>query len=127
MRSLHSQIRQEVKRKDMHQNIKLGPGGIREVEFIAQVFQLIRGGRDPDLRLRPTLAVLQRLGEKQQLPDKTVTELSDAYRFLRNLEHRLQYLDDQQTQTLPESSADQALIAERHGFCYLCRFSAAAR
>ncbi|HTJ54212.1 MAG TPA: bifunctional [glutamate--ammonia ligase]-adenylyl-L-tyrosine phosphorylase/[glutamate--ammonia-ligase] adenylyltransferase [Nitrosospira sp.] len=116
LRSLHSQIRREVKRKDMHQNIKLGPGGIREVEFIAQVFQLIRGGRDPDLRLRPTLAILQRLGEKQQLPEKAVTELSDAYRFLRNLEHRLQYLDDQQTQALPQSSADQALIGSAMGF-----------
>jgi glutamate-ammonia-ligase adenylyltransferase len=116
LRSLHSQIRREVKRKDMHQNIKLGPGGIREVEFIAQVFQLIRGGRDPDLRLRPTLAVLQRLGEKQQLSDKAVAELSSAYCFLRNLEHRLQYLDDQQTQTLPQNSADQTLIAGAMGF-----------
>ncbi|HEY6044461.1 MAG TPA: bifunctional [glutamate--ammonia ligase]-adenylyl-L-tyrosine phosphorylase/[glutamate--ammonia-ligase] adenylyltransferase, partial [Nitrosospira sp.] len=122
MRSLHSQIRQEVKRKDMHQNIKLGPGGIREVEFIAQVFQLIRGGRDPDLRLRPTLAVLQRLGEKQQLSDKTVAELLDAYCFLRNLEHRLQYLDDQQTQTLPENATDQALVAAAMGFATYADF-----
>jgi len=116
MRDLHSQIRQEVKRREMHENIKLGPGGIREIEFIAQVFQLIRGGRDPDLRIRPTLAVLQRLCEKQQLPEKTVVDLTDAYCFLRNLEHRLQYLDDQQTQTLPENSADQNLIAMGMGF-----------
>ncbi|MDE2365633.1 MAG: bifunctional [glutamate--ammonia ligase]-adenylyl-L-tyrosine phosphorylase/[glutamate--ammonia-ligase] adenylyltransferase, partial [Betaproteobacteria bacterium] len=116
MRSLHSQIRQEVRRREMHENIKLGPGGIREVEFIAQVYQLIRGGRDPELRIRPTLAVLRRLEEKRQLSDKAVVELSDAYCFLRNLEHRLQYLDDRQTQTLPENAADQALIAAAMGF-----------
>ena len=116
MRGLHSQIRQEVRRREMHDNIKLGPGGIREIEFIAQVFQLIRGGRDAELRIHPTLAVLQRLRKKRQLPDKAVAELSDAYSFLRNLEHRLQYLDDQQTQTLPENSADQALIAAAMSF-----------
>ena len=64
MRALHAQIRQEVNRREMYENIKLGPGGIREVEFIAQVFQLIRGGRDIDLRIQPTLSVLRRLGEK---------------------------------------------------------------
>ncbi len=116
MRDLHSQIRQEVSRREMHGNIKLGPGGIREIEFIAQVFQLIRGGRDAGLRARPTLAVLQLLREKRQLSDKAAAELADAYCFLRNLEHRLQYLDDQQTQTLPESPADQALIATTMGF-----------
>ncbi|MDQ3185765.1 MAG: bifunctional [glutamate--ammonia ligase]-adenylyl-L-tyrosine phosphorylase/[glutamate--ammonia-ligase] adenylyltransferase [Pseudomonadota bacterium] len=116
MRGLHSQIRQEVSRREMHQDIKLGPGGIREIEFIAQVFQLIRGGRDADLRIRPTLAVLQHLREKRWLSDQAVAELSDAYCFLRNLEHRLQYLDDQQTQALPENPADQALIAIAMGF-----------
>ena len=116
MRALHAQIRQEVNRREMHENIKLGPGGIREVEFIAQVFQLIRGGRDIDLRVQPTLSVLRRLGEKQHLSDAAATELSAAYRFLRNLEHRLQYLDDQQTQTLPDDPVDQALIARSMGF-----------
>lgn len=116
MRDLHSQIRKEVSRCEMHDNIKLGPGGIREIEFIAQVFQLTRGGRDADLRIRPTLAVLRRLQEKRQLPDATVAELIDAYCFLRNLEHRLQYLDDQQTQMLPEDPAEQALIAAAMGF-----------
>lgn len=116
MRDLHSQIRLEVGRREMHENIKLGPGGIREIEFIAQVFQLIRGGRDADLRVRPTLIVLQRLREKLQLSDKTVLELSQAYCFLRNLEHRLQYLDDQQTQTLPENPSDRMLIAIAMGF-----------
>ncbi|MDN5836262.1 MAG: bifunctional [glutamate--ammonia ligase]-adenylyl-L-tyrosine phosphorylase/[glutamate--ammonia-ligase] adenylyltransferase [Nitrosospira sp.] len=116
MRGLHSQIRQEVSRREMHENIKLGPGGIREIEFIAQVFQLIRGGRDAELRTRPTLAILQRLREKRQLSDKAVDELSAAYCFLRNLEHRLQYLDDRQTQDLPENPADQVLIAAAMGF-----------
>ncbi len=112
MRKLHAQIRQEVLRRDRLNNIKLGPGGIREIEFIAQVFQLIRGGRDASLRLRPTLKVLQLLGENGQLTPDTVAELRTAYGFLRNLEHRLQYLDDQQTQDLPENPADQSIIAE---------------
>ncbi|MGH8684677.1 MAG: bifunctional [glutamate--ammonia ligase]-adenylyl-L-tyrosine phosphorylase/[glutamate--ammonia-ligase] adenylyltransferase, partial [Nitrosospira sp.] len=79
-------------------------------------FQLIRGGRDADLRIRPTLAVMQQLRETRQLSDEAVAELSDAYCLLRNLEHRLQYLDDQQTQTLPDNPADQALIGIAMGF-----------
>jgi glutamate-ammonia-ligase adenylyltransferase len=122
MREMHSQIRQEVSRREIHDDIKLGPGGIREIEFIAQVFQLIRGGRDTELRIRPTLAVLRCLREKEKLPKKVVAELTDAYIFLRNLEHRLQYLDDQQTQTLPNNSADQALIASTMGFTDYNRF-----
>lgn len=116
MRALHARIRREVQRREMDGNIKLGPGGIREIEFIAQVFQLIRGGRDPDFRIRPTLAVLRLLGEKQQLPEEKVAELVEAYTFLRNLEHRLQYLDDQQTHVLPENSSDQSRIAASMGF-----------
>ncbi len=112
MRKLHAQIRQEVLRRDRLNNIKLGPGGIREIEFIAQVFQLIRGGRDASLRLRPTLKVLQLLGENGEITPDAVAELRTAYVFLRNLEHRLQYLDDQQTQDLPENPADQSIIAE---------------
>jgi glutamate-ammonia-ligase adenylyltransferase len=116
MRGLHSQIRQEVSRRELHENIKLGPGGIREIEFIAQVFQLIRGGRDAELRIRPTLEILHRLREKRQLSEKAVAELSEAYHFLRNLEHRLQYLDDMQTQTLPQAAVDQVLIGQAMGF-----------
>lgn len=116
MRSLHAQLRKEVERREMHDNIKLGPGGIREIEFITQVFQLIRGGRDVDLCIRPTLSVLQRLRNKQQLPEHAITQLIDAYHFLRKLEHRLQYLDDQQTQTLPLNPDDQQLIASSMGF-----------
>ncbi len=116
MRRMHAQLRKEVDRREMHDNIKLGPGGIREIEFITQVFQLIRGGRDADLCIRPTLTALQRLQQKQPVPAQTITELIDAYRFLRKLEHRLQYLDDQQTQNLPEHPEDQALIAAAMGY-----------
>ena len=125
MRDLHAQIRQQVRRREMHQNIKLGPGGIREIEFIAQVFQLIRGGRDSDLLARATLNVLDLLAKKHMLPDGAAGELSQAYVFLRNLEHRLQYLDDAQTQTLPESAEDRAVIAEAMGFVDCASFLAA--
>ncbi len=116
MRKLHAQIRQEVLRRDRLNNVKLGPGGIREVEFIAQVFQLIRGGRDARLRIRPTQKVLQLLAENGQLSADSVAELDAAYVFLRNLEHRLQYLDDQQTQEMPEKEQDQAIIALAMGY-----------
>jgi glutamate-ammonia-ligase adenylyltransferase len=116
MRDLHAQIRREVARKDMATNIKLGPGGIREIEFIAQVFQLIRGGRDPQLQIKPTVQVLSLLAERGQLDLDAVVELTAAYDFLRRLEHRLQYLDDAQTQNLPESEEDQAIVARAMGF-----------
>ena len=116
MRKLHAQIRQEVRRRDLLDNIKLGPGGIREIEFTAQVFQLIRGGQDARLRIRPTQKVLLQLGENAQLSAPTVAGLIVAYIFLRNLEHRLQYLDDQQTQKLPENTEDQNVIAEAMGY-----------
>jgi len=116
LRDLHRQIRLQVERRDLFDNIKLGPGGIREIEFIAQVFQLIRGGRDPDLRQQPTLTVLPLLESRNLLPAAAVLELTDAYRFLRDLEHRLQYLDDQQTHVLPQSDVDRALVAEAMGY-----------
>ena len=111
MRDLHRQIREEVARRELFDNIKLGPGGIREIEFIAQVFQLIRGGRDPELRRQPTLEVLPLLLERNLLPASAVQELTAAYIFLRNLEHRLQYLDDQQIHALPKSDDDRLAIA----------------
>ncbi len=116
MRELHAQIRREVARKDMADNIKLGPGGIREIEFIAQVFQLIRGGRDRSLQVRPTLSALSRLAEKTQLSQDAEAELASAYVFLRRLEHRLQYLDDAQTQSLPASAEDREIVARAMGF-----------
>jgi glutamate-ammonia-ligase adenylyltransferase len=116
MRDLHAQIRREVARRELADNIKLGPGGIREIEFIAQVFQLIRGGKEKALQLRPTRAALDLIEERQLLPHNTVRDLREAYAFLRNLEHRLQYLDDAQTQMLPENETDRALIAESMGW-----------
>ena len=116
MRDLHTQIRREVAKKDMANNVKLGPGGIREIEFIAQVFQLIRGGRDLQLQIKPTLEVLKLLVDRDQLDLDAVVELSTAYRFLRRLEHRLQYLDDAQTHMLPENPEDQRRVALAMGF-----------
>ena len=116
MRSLHAQIRAEVARRDLAAHVKLGPGGIREIEFIAQAFQLIRGGRDAELQARPTLEVLVLLQKKGLLSAEAVAELRTAYDFLRRLEHRLQYLDDAQTHELPAGSADQALVAAAMGF-----------
>ena len=125
MRDLHGQIRREVARRDLADNIKLGPGGIREIEFIAQVFQLIRGGRRPALRIRPTRLVLAELVAIGQLEGQTVSELCAAYIFLRDLEHRLQYLDDGQTQMLPTGEADRAAIALSMGFTDWAQFIAA--
>lgn len=115
LRELHRQIRREVERRDLAGNIKLGRGGIREVEFVVQVFQLIRGGRDPALRAQPTLAVLPLLAARNLLPAAATRELAESYAFLRKLEHRLQYLDDQQTHVPPSADSDQALVAEAMG------------
>ena len=116
MRELHAQIRQEVAKKDKADNVKLGPGGIREIEFIAQVFQLIRGGRDPALQIKPTLQVLKLLVGQGQLAQEAASELAAAYDFLRRVEHRLQYLDDAQTHMLPTGDADRAIIARAMGY-----------
>ena len=116
MRDLHAQIRREVARKDMADHVKLGPGGIREIEFIAQVFQLIRGGRDPALQIRPTLSVLALVAERRLMPEATERELNAAYVFLRRLEHRLQYVEDKQTHMLPEDAGDRGRIAASMGF-----------
>jgi [glutamine synthetase] adenylyltransferase / [glutamine synthetase]-adenylyl-L-tyrosine phosphorylase len=121
MRNMHAQIRAEVARQearhpDRNYDVKLGRGGIREIEFLAQVFQLIRGGRDPELRNRSTRVTLRILVEKQQLDAQIVEQLLHAYTFLRNLEHRLQYLDDAQTHTLPSDEADRLAVAKMMGF-----------
>ena len=116
MRDLHAQIRREVVRKDMADHIKLGPGGIREIEFTAQVFQLIRGGRDACLQIRPTLGVLSLLVTRDLLPAESQRELVAAYEFLRRLEHRLQYVNDAQTHSLPDTVDEQAKIACSMGF-----------
>lgn len=116
MRDLHGQIMQQVRRRDLKDNIKIGPGGIREIEFAAQVFQLIRGGRDPAFQIRPTVAVLDLVKSLGLMPAEEVNALQAAYVFLRNLEHRLQYLDDAQTHALPRDPADQQKLAEAMNF-----------
>jgi [glutamine synthetase] adenylyltransferase / [glutamine synthetase]-adenylyl-L-tyrosine phosphorylase len=116
MRRLHAEVRREVARRDLAQHVKLGPGGIREIEFVAQALQLVRGGRDAELTARPTLQVLKLLGPKSLLPQSAACELADAYVFLRNLEHRLQYLDDAQRHDLPEDAEDRARVAAMCGF-----------
>ena len=116
MRDLHAQIRREVARKDKVDHIKLGPGGIREIEFIAQVFQLIRGGRDAALQIRPTLSVLKLLAERKLIPPETESELREAYVFLRRVEHRLQYVEDKQTHMLPEADDARASLARSMDF-----------
>ena len=116
MRDLHAQIRDEVARRELDGNVKLGPGGIREIEFIAQLFQLIRGGREPALQIRPTLEVLALLGERRLLGAEDVAVLTAAYDFLRRVEHRLQYLDDAQTHELPRDAADRKRVAGAMGY-----------
>ena len=120
IRNMHAQIRAEVNRQerlhpDRSNNVKLGRGGIREIEFLAQVFQLIRGGRDAALRDRSTRTTLRVIAEKGLLSHAIVYQLLASYTFLRNLEHRLQYLDDAQTHTLPANEADQLLVAQMMG------------
>ena len=124
MRQLHAEVRREVARRDLAEHVKLGPGGIREIEFVAQALQLIRGGRDPELTARPTLKVLALLGEKRLLPSGAVAELSQAYAFLRNVEHRLQYLDDAQRHDLPQDAEERARLARMAGFAGWSEFAA---
>jgi glutamate-ammonia-ligase adenylyltransferase len=116
LRELHAQIRREVQRRELDDNIKLGPGGIREIEFITQVFQLIRGGKEPALQTRSTLEAMDLIAQRELMQPQAVAELREAYFFLRNLEHRLQYLEDAQTQTLPGNDGDRRLIAEAMNF-----------
>ncbi|VVN09660.1 Bifunctional glutamine synthetase adenylyltransferase/adenylyl-removing enzyme [Pseudomonas fluorescens] len=116
LRTMKQLIQQEVRRKGMADNIKLGSGGIREVEFIAQAFQLIHGGRDLSLQQRPLLKVLSTLEGQGYLPTAVVGELREAYEFLRYTEHAIQAIADRQTQMLPDSEQDQARIAFMLGF-----------
>jgi glutamate-ammonia-ligase adenylyltransferase len=125
MRTLHAEVRRDVARRELAEHVKLGPGGIREVEFVAQALQLIRGGRDPELQARPTLQVLGLLAARNMLPAEAAQELSAAYLFLRNVEHRLQYLDDAQRHDLPADDADRGRIAEMSGFATWGEFYAA--
>ena len=116
LRTMKQLIQQEVRRKGMAANIKLGSGGIREVEFIAQAFQLIHGGRDLSLQQRSLLKVLRTLEGQGYLPTAVIDELREGYEFLRYTEHAIQAIADRQTQMLPEDERDQARIALIMGF-----------
>lgn len=121
LRSMHAQIRAEVRRQEaLHpgrsNNVKLGRGGIREIEFVTQIFQLIRGGRDLQLRHPSTRVTLRTLAKKKLIAPENVKSLQEAYTFLRNLEHRLQYLDDAQTHNLPANDSDLLIIAHTMGY-----------
>ncbi|MGE0358383.1 MAG: bifunctional [glutamate--ammonia ligase]-adenylyl-L-tyrosine phosphorylase/[glutamate--ammonia-ligase] adenylyltransferase [Burkholderiales bacterium] len=116
LRDLHGRIQAEANRRGRLDDIKVGAGGIRECEFAVQLFQLVRGGRDAGLQLTSTRAALAAIGERGLVPPERVAALRLAYRFLRRLEHRLQYYDDQQTQALPVEPAHRAAIAEAAGF-----------
>ncbi|WP_089728333.1 bifunctional [glutamate--ammonia ligase]-adenylyl-L-tyrosine phosphorylase/[glutamate--ammonia-ligase] adenylyltransferase [Candidatus Thiosymbion oneisti] len=115
LRDMKRMIDKELKRKGLADNIKLGPGGIREIEFIGQTFQLIRGGRDPELQLSAIQPVLQRLGEKDLLPAQTAQGLGAAYRYLRRVENRLQAWQDRQTHALPEDAVGRLRLARTMG------------
>ena len=111
LRNMKGMIAREVRRRGLKDNIKLGAGGIREIEFIVQVFQLIRGGREPSLQLRALLPTLAAIEALHLLPDTDAARLREAYLFLRRLENLLQSINDEQTQTLPGDELNRARLA----------------
>lgn len=120
LRALHAQIRahalrQSAGRPERADDVKLGRGGIREIEFTVQLLQVVRGGQFPELRMRPTLAALPALVQARLMPADTAAALAKAYVFLRRVEHRVQYLDDKQTHVLPADIADADWIAHSLG------------
>jgi len=121
LRVLHRQIRDHAaKRSAGHpergNDVKLSRGGIREIEFTVQLLQVVRGGQFPELRTRPTQSALQRVARAGLMAPEAAERLSLAYDFLRRVEHRIQYLDDQQTHVLPTVDADLLWIAQSMGF-----------
>lgn len=124
LRQLHRKIRDEAARRaagrpERANDVKLSRGGIREIEFIVQLLQVVRGGQFPELRTRPTLTALERLVAVGLMKPDTAKKLGEAYVFLRRLEHRIQFLDDQQTHVLPTEDADLGWIARSLGLA--CR------
>ena len=111
IRDMKRMIERELHGKGMDANIKLGQGGIREIEFIGQAFQLVRGGREPELQVRPIQTVLQRLGDRGFLPSFAVRQLLDAYRFLRQTENRIQAWRDEQSHRLPSDPVARERLA----------------
>ena len=115
LREMHAMIAAEVKRRELQDNIKLGPGGIREAEFVVQSLQLVRGGSDPSLQCRELQVVLPRLVSARGLSAGGADELLAAYRFLRRLENFIQAMHDRQTHDLPTDDADRARLCVAMG------------
>ena len=120
LRQLHGKIREEAQRRaagrpERSNDVKLSRGGIREIEFIVQLLLVVRGGQFPEIRTRSTLRGLHRLATHGLMKPATADRLAEAYRFLRRVEHRIQYLDDQQTHLLPAADADLGWIARSLG------------
>jgi [glutamine synthetase] adenylyltransferase / [glutamine synthetase]-adenylyl-L-tyrosine phosphorylase len=132
LRGLHQQIREHAARRsagrpERANDVKLSRGGIREIEFTVQLLQVVRGGQFPELRKRPTLQALERVTTGGLMPAATGQALAQAYEFLRRVEHRIQYLDDQQTHVLPmcgtaQADGDLTWIARTMGFADCCPF-----
>ncbi len=129
LRILHRQIRDHASKRsaghpERNNDVKLSRGGIREIEFTVQLLQVVRGGQFPELRTRPTLSALERLVKAELMDAPTAQGLAKAYVFLRQVEHRIQYLDDQQTHLLPTDDADLGWIAHTLGFAQSSDFLA---
>jgi [glutamine synthetase] adenylyltransferase / [glutamine synthetase]-adenylyl-L-tyrosine phosphorylase len=127
LRVLHQQIRDHASKRsaghpERANDVKLSRGGIREIEFTVQLLQVVRGGQFPELRTRPTLDALQRVAKAGLMPQATADALAAAYIFLRRVEHRIQYLDDQQTHVLPTHDGDLDWIAQTLGHPDVCSF-----
>ena len=127
LRSLHQQIRNHASKRsagrpERANDVKLSRGGIREIEFTVQLLQVVRGGQFPELRTRPTQEALKRVARAGLMPQDTADALARAYVFLRRVEHRIQYLDDQQTHILPTDDADLDWIAQSMGYSGCCEF-----
>ena len=121
LRLLQVQIREHAAKRcaghpERANDVKISRGGIREIEFTVQLLQVVRGGQFPELRTRPTLDALQRLARAGLMPQDSADALARAYEFLRQVEHRIQYLDDQQTHVLPTRDDDLNWIAQTLGF-----------
>ena len=127
LRLLHKQIRDHAAKRsagrpERANDVKLSRGGIREIEFTVQLLQVVRGGQFPELRTRPTLQALQRIARAGLMPQATADALARAYEFLRRVEHRIQYLDDQQTHVLMACDNDLGWIARTMGYADCCPF-----
>ena len=127
LRVLHRQIREHAAKRcaghpERANDVKMSRGGIREIEFTVQVLQVVRGGQFPELRTRSTLQALQRVAHAGLMPQDTADAMARAYQFLRRVEHRIQFLDDQQTHVLPTRDDDLAWIAATMGYANSCLF-----